>query len=375
MSDNKKSESAGANTRWWESYLVRYFSGAIVGAMCLTAILLYADWRLYEGAHTTLSALEKGLSTTAVVLALIASGLVYSYIISAPITVIHFGRSGRSSLEQHVRYFWFGWVIVLGAMQFIVCAGNQRIGSDAWPLWILLMGVCLCYLIFSQGVIKAPTNDKSGRRAKRTKKLRRDAWRSLAWAGLLLFFLVAVGRGLGIQERPAVIALLAFALPTLFVGVMQYVTLWRVFYTERAVHRFYRVLSRARTMENSKDIRETYTHLREHSNATFIVLLELCFSALVIFLIELYAGQSASTENVGSLDGSGRIVSAVLLLIAFWMTPNLFMWSRANQLERDFARRPKMYSSNGISTTTQEAKNPDDPTEAVAPNGNGSVRK
>ena len=128
-------------------------------------------------------------------------------------------------------------------------------------------------------------------------------------------------------------------------------------------------------MENSKDIRETYTHLREHSNATFIVLLELCFSALVIFLIELYAGQSASTENVGSLDGSGRIVSAVLLLIAFWMTPNLFMWSRANQLERDFARRPKMYSSNGVSTTPQEAKNPDDPTEAVAPNGNGSVRK
>lgn len=375
MSDNKKSESAGANTRWWESYLVRYFSGAIVGAMCLTAILLYADWRLYEGAHTTLSALEKGLSTTAVVLALIVSGLVYSYIISAPITVIHFGRSGGSSLEQHVRYFWFGWVIVLGAMQFIVSAGNQSIGSDAWPLWILLMGVCLCYLIVSQGVIKAPTNDKSGRRAKRTKKLCRDAWRSLAWAGLLLFFLVAVGRGLGIQERPAVIALLAFALPTLFVGVMQYVTLWRVFYTERAVHRFYRVLSRARTMANSKDIRETYTHLREHSNATFIVLLELCFSALVIFLIELYAGQSASTENVGSLDGSGRMVSAVLLLIAFWMTPNLFMWSRANQLERDFARRPKMYSSNCVSTTPQEAKNPDDPTEAVASNGDGSVSK
>lgn len=370
MSDEKKSANTGTNTRWWESYLVRYFSGAIVGAICLTAILLYVDWRLYEGEHIKFLALDKGLPATAVVIALIASGLVYSYIISAPITVIHFGRSGRSPLEQHVRYFWFGWVIALGAMQFIVGAGSHFISSWAWAGWISLLLVCLCYLIISQGVNKTPRREKGSRRAQRQKESRRNAWRSLAWAGLVLFFLVAVDRLLGLQGRPAVIALLAFALPTMFVGVMQYVTLWRVFQTERAVHRFYRVLSRARLMENSKDIRETYTHLREHSNATFIVLLELCFSAFVIFLVELYAGQSGVSKTVGAGGGIERMVIAVFLLIAFWMVPNLFMWSRANQIERDFARRPKLYSSNGITAMRQNAKSPAEPIEAVAPTTN-----
>lgn len=357
MSDEKKSGSNGANTRWWESYLVRYFSGAIVGAICLAAILLYADWRLYAGAHTNFTALDKGPPGTAVALALIACGLVYSYIISAPITVIHFGRSGRSPLEQHVRYFWFGWVIALAGMHLLVASGK---GTDpfAWALWALVLLVCLCYLIVSHyaGRVKRLKEvcPPEGRRVKRQRETRQNALRSLAWAGLLLFCLVAADHGLGLEGRPAVLALLAFALPTLFVGVMQYVTLWRVFRTERAVHRFYRSLTRARNMDGSKDIRETYTHLREHSNATFIVLLELCFSAFVIFLVELYAGPSGSSQTVSSGIGSERMVSAVLLLIAFWMTPNLFMWSRANQIERDFARRPKLYSAS--SATAPERK-------------------
>jgi hypothetical protein len=345
MSDEKKSASNGANTRWWESYLVRYFSGAIVGAICLAVILLYADWRLYHGSHTKLSELDKSLSATVVVLALIASGLVYSYIISAPITVIHFGRSGRSPIERHVRYFWFGWVIALVVIQFFSGIKSQIFSSRTWVWWVLLLLICLCYLIVSECIDSAPKRGKVSRRIRRRIESRRNAFRSLAWGGMMLFLLAAADCGLGLQGRPAVITLMVFALPTIFVGVMQYVTLWRIFHTERAIHRFYRVLSRARTMESSKDIRETYTHLREHSNATFIVVLELCFSAFVIFLIELYAGQSGVSQAAGS-GGSERMVSAVLVLVAFWMTPNLFMWSRANQIERDFARRPKLYSSN-----------------------------
>lgn len=360
MSDDKKTGSSGANTRWWESYLVRYFSGAIVGAICLAAILIYADWRLYEGSHTNLTALDKGPPGTAVALALIACGLVYSYIISAPITVIHFGRSGRSSLEQHVRYFWFGWVLALAGMHLLIASGNGRIDPSAWALWVLLLLVCLGYLIVSHYAMLVPRrkvdSKPEGRRVKRQRETRQNAWRSLAWAGLILVFLMGVDNGLGLQGRPAVLALLAFALPTLFVGVMQYVTLWRIFRTERAVHRFYRSLSRARNMEGSKDIRETYTHLREHSNATFIVLLELCFSAFVIFLVELYAGSAGAIQTADSGYGNERIVSAVLLLIAFWMTPNLFMWSRANQIERDFKRRPKLYSSSDANAAQRKSR-------------------
>lgn len=360
MSEDKKSGNTGTNTRWWESYLVRYFSGSIVGAICLAVILLYADWRLYGGAHTKLPELSKDFPLAFVTLALISSGLVYSYIISAPITVIHFGRSGRSPIEQHVRYFWFGWVITLGVVQLSGATGDRLLQTGAWGWWMLMLLVCFGYLIVYPHIKKTPRNRINGptesRGLKRRRASRQNTWRSIAWAGLLLVFLVTAGCVLGIQQRPMAMSLLAFALPTLFVGVMQYVTLWRVLHTERTVHRFYRRLSRARNMKNSKDIRETYTHLREHSNATFIVLLELCFSAFLILLVELYAGQSGNMPHISSGLESWRIVSFALSLIAFWMAPNLFMWSRANQIERDFARRPMLYLSNSTASTDGKTK-------------------
>ena len=360
MSEEKKSGNTGANTRWWESYLVRYFSGAVVGAICLAVILLYADWRLYGTAHTKLPEPGKDFPLAFMTLALLASGLVYSYIISAPITVIHFGRSGRSTVEQHVRYFWFGWVLSLGLVQLSGATGDRLFQSSAWVWWMLVLLVCVGYLVVSHHINRTPRDRIGGpgesRRLKRRRDSRQNAWRSIAWAGLLLAFLVTAGCVLGIQQRPMAMSLLAFALPTMFVGVMQYVTLWRVLHTERIVHRFYRRLSRARNMENSKDIRETYTHLREHSNATFIVLLELCFSAFLILLIEIYADQSGNLPNIGEGLEIWRIVSFALSLIAFWMAPNLFMWSRANQIERDFARRPNLYSSNSTASIDRKPK-------------------
>jgi hypothetical protein len=369
MSDDKKPSSSASNTRWWESYLARYFSGAIVGAICLSAILMYADWRLYKGAHIQLSLLGKGLST-AIVLALIASGLVYSYVISAPITVIHFGRSGKSPLEQHVRYFWFGWVIALFAMQFFANKGVLLNLSCAWIWWWAILLICSLYLFNPQFLNNnREQRAKSARRVQRQIESSRNVWRSLAWAGLFVLLILAVEYIFNLYSQPIAIYLLAFALPTIFVGIMQYVTLWRIFATERTIHRFYRSLSKARNMHDSKDIRETYTHLREHSNATFIVLLELSFSVFLIFLIEIYAGPSGVVKVHGGGIGSERMVGFVSFLIAFWVTPNLFMWSRANQIERDFARRPRFYLPNST-PVTQKAKSPDEPTEAVEPTRN-----
>lgn len=358
MSDDKKSAS-GANTRWWESYLVRYFSGAVVGAICLTVILMYADWRLYKGAHTTLSMFGNELPFSALAFGLIAGGLVFSYIISAPITVIHFGRSGRSASEQHVRYFWLGWVITLVSMQLISALGEQPFSGTQSAGWMLLLMVSVCYLISSHYINAHPRklvgSKPTGRKAQRLHEASRNRWRSLAWGGLLLSLVVITGNALGLKGRPAVASLFAFSLPTLFVGVMQYVTLFRIFNTEKSLHRFYRLLTRARTMDNSRDIRETYTHLREHSNATFIVLLELCFSAFLLFLVEIYAGRNVSGQTGAVAFESENMVNAVLLLVAFWMTPNLFMWSRANQIERDFSRHPKLYAAIGRASATQKA--------------------
>ncbi len=277
----------------------------------------------------------------------------YSYIISAPITVIHFGRSGRSGLERHVRYFWLGWVLTLFALQLIPVTVGLPVSTGSLVIFLMLSTVSLIYLIASskyerfRGALCSQGRAVPGRRKTQRSK---EAWRNrlspIAWSCLLLSMVMLASRSLGLQGRPAVVSLMTFALPTLFVGGMQYVTLFRIFETEIALHRFYRLLTRARTLENSGDVRETYTHLREHSNAIFIVLLELCFSAFLILCIEVFAGHSAGGNSLGTSGVvSDGMVNAVLLLIAFWMVPNLFMWSRANELEKDFANRPLLYAA------------------------------
>lgn len=374
MSEEKKSTNTGANTRWWESYLVRYFSGAIVGAICLLTIMLYADWRLYDSAHISLlnskqamathtatgpliaapSASSQSLSMSVLAFVLVAGGLVYSYIISAPITVIHYGRSGKSWLERHVRYFWLGWVLSLLTLQVISIAIGVSVIARCWVIWATLLVVSFAYLLaFSEPTKCLGTLDSQkgsvplGRKAKRSIEASRNRLSAIAWGCLLFALVLLVSRILNFHGRPAVVSLMAFSLPTLFVGGMQYVTLFRIFETETALHRFYRLLTRARTLENSKDVRETYTHLREHSNATFIVLLELCFSAFLIFCIEVFATRLGDGHSASSSGGvSESMVSAVLFLIAFWMVPNLFMWSRANKLEEDFAKRPLLYAAS-----------------------------
>lgn len=94
MAKKKNAEGTDSNegsTRWWEFYAVRYAMGTVVGAivvffLCketpLSPLLLAADVK-------TLSPID--LSN--VQLALLATyGLVYCYIASAPVLVLHAGR-------------------------------------------------------------------------------------------------------------------------------------------------------------------------------------------------------------------------------------------------------------------------------------------
>ena len=63
---------------------------------------------------------------------------------------------------------------------------------------------------------------------------------------------------------------------------MQYAVLYRLLSDQGLSERFYAHLFDARRQTNAKDVRDTYTHLREHSNSIFIVLLELCVVAFII---------------------------------------------------------------------------------------------
>ena len=91
MSDTEKSKNS---SRWWEYYVVRYFIGTIVGA---GAILMFNE----ESASPLKGALFPAISSFKDagihhLLVLIALGLAYCYIASAPILTIH---SLRAQIE------------------------------------------------------------------------------------------------------------------------------------------------------------------------------------------------------------------------------------------------------------------------------------
>ena len=127
--------------------------------------------------------------------------------------------------------------------------------------------------------------------------------------------------------------------PTLSVGLMQYVTLFRILNSESQIFRFYRKLVKSRLKNGSKDIRETYSHLREHSNATFIVFLEICVTCFIIFLIYFVD----KNDSLKTIEGKNNLIIYLIGFFAFWLMPNLFMWSRANNLEKDFINNNERY--------------------------------
>lgn len=137
--------------------------------------------------------------------------------------------------------------------------------------------------------------------------------------------------------------LFVFGLPTISVGVTQYFTLFRILGSENKIFNFYRNLVSVRIKENSKDIRETYSHLREHSNSSFIVLIEVCVTFFILFLISLIDFEKYNKSEDILIDLL-KIVSVVIV----WIMPNIFMWSRANQLEKDFLFNSEKYIKNEI---------------------------
>jgi hypothetical protein len=84
MSDTEKSK---ATSRWWEYYTVRYFVGTIVGAGAMLMFNEYSASPLKEKLFPVISSFkDAGIHH---LLVLVALGLAYCYIASAPILTIH----------------------------------------------------------------------------------------------------------------------------------------------------------------------------------------------------------------------------------------------------------------------------------------------
>lgn len=322
------------NTRWWESYLVRYFSGFVVGGIFVFIVVAFIYFKLNPKAGIILTlvniAKEKGVFS-ALLLASGILGAVYSYLVSSPITVIHYGRGGgKSFFEYQARYFWFSWLIILVIAMIDVGLIYDSSFSE-WNFFALLISGLFLHWA-------------SHRR-----------WRSILDDGFgfpillsftlfwMIYLFCLLNAFLYFLKSASLLQkyLLILSLPVFWIAFAQYATLYKLLCNASRTHEFYQKLTKARGKKGAKDIRETYTHLREHSNSTFIVVIEFCFSCAILLLVDFHLGGN-STDGLRGDEGAS-IFFRVGALLMIWCIPNLFLWSRANRLEQSFADNPEKY--------------------------------
>lgn len=338
MSQQQPSDDANTNeaptTRWWESYAVRYFIGFVVGSICVA--ILIKDLGLHDALASFLSKDKDGSDGGGSLFLLAVLGLGYCYVASTPISVLHFGRYSYGWLDGHARHFWFGWLWVIFLFAF---SGTASLGTDLKIEWAFFaLG-----LIFTAILPVSPSH----RGHKFVLGPCGECFKDLP---LLLLLAQSVFWGLIIKGGAGIlIGTLAptlpettkmmwlFGGPVFWIGFSQYFVLFRLFTEQAEVNAFYTKLFHARRQKNAKDVRDTYTHLREHSNSVFIVVVEL---AILACLLALHKSNPYGLSTALPFESYSQWA---FLSLAIWMLPTVFLWGRANAFEKSFADNPKIF--------------------------------
>lgn len=313
------------STRWWESYLVRYFVGFIVGCGCITILGLHLGVFDKLIKHLASSAIPYGKPDWSAITSLVVvMGLGFCYLASTPITVLHAGRYRHGWFDGHSRHFWFAWIL-LSALIFSI--GVQHVGNNPAYEWLTI--ATSCFLMISDHLSDKKIKDNYPRGAL--------AFFTFLW---FLFFWGFIGRifatfGSVLSESAQIWWILS--LPAFWILVGQYTVLYRLLHEKEKFVDFYARLFKARRMKNAKDVRDTYTHLREHSNSVFIVVIELTLLALFMAV-----SSTLSHKNIKSQPPE-TIGALLLFCLVLWMVPTVFMWARANSLEVEFSENPNHY--------------------------------
>lgn len=334
------------SSRWWESYLVRYFPGFIVGTLC--TFILVSDFPIIETflshfllTESQVKELKIKPDWTIVFLCFSMMGVLYTYISSSPITVLHTGRNEKWFIDSHSRHFWFGW---LAGFLYYIFEINTSLGG-----YVALIIACIVIILwmpisrkregytflrgtqFKRGRVMCSNTDRAVSNTLRRRPLLLLFLQSFVWS-ILIFSLFKVSVNyLELKTRDhGNFVFFYFGIPAIWIGLVQYVVLFRLLVNYGAVKQFYIKLVSARRHPNSKDIRESYTHLREHSNSVFIIIVELT-------IFSFLWGIKKSFPAIA-------LVKFIPFLIFIWCVPTLFLWSRANEMERYFATNPQRFT-------------------------------
>jgi hypothetical protein len=203
---------------------------------------------------------EKKESNIAVLIGILISGFAYTYLCSTPITVFHAGRMIREGLNKHAATFWRYW-----------------------------------YGFSSVALIGLVVDGVSG-----------FAYFEPYRTNVLLF---------------------VTSLPALWMFIGQCDVIHRIKADKDKasdstfVQYYDRLASSRGTNEKLKELRESYTHLREHANSVFICVTEISVAALVVLLWRMRINNE-------------MFIMSCLVGVLLWIAPNIFLWSAANRLER-----------------------------------------
>jgi hypothetical protein len=298
--------------RWWEGYLVRYLLGTPIGGVCVLAIAnkvleTIPDYLKYR--KEIFDAVIRGDFTlnasAAVVLGFLA--LVYCYVASAPITIIHATRMFRGDwYHRTARPIWLAIFVALVALIYVSAVytlarsiATARFLADLMVFFIALPAL---WVVFAQVLCIM--------RLHLDEKPRPDVWfASPMYRRLCLLLTVRRVSELPDADRG------------------QFVR----YYSELAIER-----------EKAQGLRESYTHLREHANSVFIAVFEISLAALVYFVLD-----RAPSDFVIRV-----IILAAVIFV--WLVPNVFLWAQANRLEASLVKGAQHYGTNQLTVLSRD---------------------
>lgn len=317
------------NNKWWENYLVRYalgFAFALAFSFfILNKFAIYADGKEINVVHQALMGNNNHISMI-IIIPLAAS---ICYICAAPIIVLHAGRYRRGLIDRLSRNFWYAWL----ALGFIFYFFRNQI-DVFYNFYLLILFSCfvliglLCIILdFSSGKTFTNWFDFIG------KTFFVGLFILLLVATFIKLFVYPVSNDLSYVKIQS--SWIYLSMPAIWIFIGQYSVLHRMLKNEDGFYEFYEKLSIKRANGNFQDARETYSHLREHSNAFFIVAVEISVFSFVLFLINLFEKKKLPPESYI------HIFHVIVFTMLAWILPAIFMWSTANRLESRFFQSKK----------------------------------
>jgi len=257
--------------RWWEFYFVRYAMGTLVGAAIVNQLMRIDD-RLQ---NALMWGLEVG-DGPAILTLHACYGLVFCYIASIPVLILHVARTLLSTKYP---------VASSKSGRFATIVENAFPLLVPFILWIVF--VAIIYLPLA--LLKVSDLDST--------------------IGHLTLWALCACLGL-----PSVLVTLAIIM-------------------RRRSYQFYKKLAHARASQGANgDLVASYRHLREHGNSVFIVILEFVLG------LTLFAAHRVSVAVTDSSLIAAPQFYLYGLVLFIWTLPGALVWVFATLLENEFVR-------------------------------------